>query len=794
MAAKKVRSTAKAGRPDSFSDTRIIYIHGISAHPPAAVWKRFWDYALFGREMGNRTIPAYWANVLHKELAPDAWGDRSRRQARVLAKQTEPEDHEVSELAFTPANILSASGLDQTNPESLDFMSRMLNAYGIDGSQPEPEPRARTKSRRPQAKLIPLPGWLRRPLARSFMQQFFQDAAAYFLDDKKRREIQARLINQIPKKGQPIVVIAHSLGSVIAFDVLSQLKERPAVELFVTVGSPLGIREVQDEIEHHGNRLIVPNGVSAWHNFADRFDPIALDVTLQNDFTPNQGVSIHDTLIRNTERGLLNLSDAHHSGGYLSHPEVRQVVYRAIRFDANSRFLVARDVSERFETGTRQPVLIEVLEPQYPAMDESRIELVRREESQDEKLETLAGRGKQLAKRIEKIVEAENPRETEAAEITRLRKYVAARLTPDEIVALADEHVNLNIFRVWRSSPKRALINRSSSALGVDAAGPTYRALGQGITWAVLDTGCFGKHPHFYAGGTKTILKVFDCTKPGDRVIEQDVDSATDRNGHGTHVAGIIAGEYQDGAETYRGMAPQANLVIYKVLDDHGYGEDAWIIKAIDHIWRTNHNSSRLKIHGVNLSLGGGYDPTVFGCGHSPICTELRDLWRQGVLVCVAAGNEGQIEVATADGTFDLNTSLSIGDPANLEECIAVGSVHKDKPYTYGVSYFSSRGPTVDGRQKPDVVAPGEQILSCNSQANLSPAGHKNLYLAESGTSMACPHVSGLLASFLSARREFIGQPDRVKEILLANTNNLHRTPHHQGHGIPNLVKMLMGT
>ncbi len=82
MAAKKVRSTAKAGRPDSFSDTRIIYIHGISAHPPAAIWKRFWDYALFGREMCQRTIPAYWANVLHNELDPDTWGDRRRPLAR----------------------------------------------------------------------------------------------------------------------------------------------------------------------------------------------------------------------------------------------------------------------------------------------------------------------------------------------------------------------------------------------------------------------------------------------------------------------------------------------------------------------------------------------------------------------------------------------------------------------------------------------------------------------------------------------------------------------------------------
>ncbi len=79
----------------------------------------------------------------------------------------------------------------------------------------------------------------------------------------------------------------------------------------------------------------------------------------------------------------------------------------------------------------------------------------------------------------------------------------------------------------------------------------------------------------------------------------------------------------------------------------------------------------------------------------------------------LAAGNEGFAVLQTLDGTVDANMDLSIGDPANLEEAIAVGSIHKQNPHTYGVSYFSSRGPTADGRQKPDLVAPGERILSC---------------------------------------------------------------------------------
>ena len=142
------------------------------------------------------------------------------------------------------------------------------------------------------------------------------------------------------------------------------------------------------------------------------------------------------------------------------------------------------------------------------------------------------------------------------------------------------------------------------------------------------------------------------------------------------------------------------------------------------------------------------------------------------------------------------NLDLSIGDPANLEEAIAVGSVHKRNPHTYGISYFSSRGPTADGRRKPDVVAPGEGILSAFH--DWPPAKPKltfeDLYVEMSGTSMATPHVSGLLAAFLSIRREFVGFPDRVKGMLLKSCTDLARDPYMQGAGMPNLIRMLTDT
>jgi subtilisin family serine protease len=182
----------------------------------------------------------------------------------------------------------------------------------------------------------------------------------------------------------------------------------------------------------------------------------------------------------------------------------------------------------------------------------------------------------------------------------------------------------------------------------------------------------------------------------------------------------------------------------------------------------------------------------VYACGHSPLCKELRRLWRQGVMVCIAAGNRGLMEIQTRAGFQQANLDLTIGDPANLEEAIAVGSVHNTNPFTYGVSYFSSRGPTADGRIKPDVIAPGEKILSANSRFS-SPDSMNvtDLYVKLSGTSMAAPHISGMIAAFLSLRREYIGYPDQVKQILLESCTPLGRDAYSEGRGLPSLMKML---
>jgi subtilisin family serine protease len=136
---------------------------------------------------------------------------------------------------------------------------------------------------------------------------------------------------------------------------------------------------------------------------------------------------------------------------------------------------------------------------------------------------------------------------------------------------------------------------------------------------------------------------------------------------------------------------------------------------------------------------------------------------------------------------------VTINDPGNAELAITVGSTHREMPHVYGVSYFSSKGPTGDGRMKPDIVAPGEKILSAATGKLLMDRaeGKQCEYVEDSGTSMAAPHVSGVIAAFLSVRREFIGEPERVKEIFLGAATDLKRERSFQGAGLIDLMRAI---
>ena len=222
-------------------------------------------------------------------------------------------------------------------------------------------------------------------------------------------------------------------------------------------------------------------------------------------------------------------------------------------------------------------------------------------------------------------------------------------------------------------------------------------------------------------------------------------DPLTDVFGHGTHIAGIIAGQapadpsqlriatneptasgwpnwtsrtLSDGA-TLSGVAPKANLVSLKVLDDNGRALSSSIIEALDYVRTVNNGGRDLVIHGVNLSLGCSWMPRDFAAGQSPLCKELDLLVGTGVVAVVSAGNAGAGSAGVgaaanvAGVTGDVYGQLStITDPGNAAGAITVGSVHRYRPHTYGVTFDSSKGPTLDGRRKPELVAPGERITS----------------------------------------------------------------------------------
>lgn len=394
-----------------------------------------------------------------------------------------------------------------------------------------------------------------------------------------------------------------------------------------------------------------------------------------------------------------------------------------------------------------------------------------------------------------------------------------------------------SIHRVWPDFPVQLHVDGSCVTVKADAARRTFNAHGTGIVWAVVDSGIWGDHPHFDAYQTLTHDDVKDLHRffpaVGDHICKGALD---DERGHGTHVAGIIAGAIQPwhDAEPGRivrvtenrynvenpheplrvprevpdmsllaGMAPKTKLVSLKVLQAGGSPEDrvGRVIRALAYVREVNGSSvAGMRIHGVNLSIGYEFNPEWFACGQSPLCNEVDKLVRSGVVVVVAAGNSGYgtLNVAS-DAPVKFALGMTINDPGNTERAITVGATHRDAPHAYGVSYFSSKGPTGDGRRKPDLVAPGERITSCAAGQNLKAvvgSGSSDptttaVYVEDSGTSMAAPHVSGAIAAFLSVRPEFIGHPEKVKQIMIDAATSLSRGWEFQGGGLLDLMRAL---
>jgi len=411
--------------------------------------------------------------------------------------------------------------------------------------------------------------------------------------------------------------------------------------------------------------------------------------------------------------------------------------------------------------------------------------------------------------------------------------YFRGALSSDQVRELArldlaaEDPTRRAIYRIWPDFEVRPLIHRSTTTVKADAARRSYDATGRGIVWAVVDSGIDHRHPHFRQHHTLDgdVAELHrDFTGDGEPSIDGALE---DGYGHGTHVAGIIAGglppeqdyeivehEYDpanpqvprarrlrvEGATMLSGTAPDTKLISLKVLDERGRGSSMKVVGALEYVRKhINGQSKLMRVQGVNLSVGYEFDAKWFACGQSPLCVEVDRLVRSGVVVVVAAGNTGYGPLSTLQRTTNVGLTMTINDPGNANLAITVGSTHRDAPHTYGVSYFSSKGPTGDGRTKPDLVAPGERIVSCAAgraarqvypELAQQPADSA-LYVEDSGTSMAAPHVSGAIAAFLSVRREFIGQPEQVRRIFCDTATSLRREAYFQGSGLVDLMRAL---
>lgn len=282
------------------------------------------------------------------------------------------------------------------------------------------------------------------------------------------------------------------------------------------------------------------------------------------------------------------------------------------------------------------------------------------------------------------------------------------------------------------------------------------RYLGKGICAAIMDTGVSG-HPDLRG----RIVDFKDFT--GGPSVRRD-DS-----GHGTHVAGILAGDGRVSGGVYGGMAPEAELLIGKVLDRDGNGNVENVLNGIAWILE-NRKKSRVRI--VNISVGT--QPELAQEQKQRFLAAVEELWDKGLVVVVSAGNYGP-----GEGT--------VAVPGNSRKVITVGVPDTEiRSASHGKSNvnYSGRGPTGACVVKPDVFAPGTGIISCNARYGY-PGEHP--YIMKTGTSMAAPVVSGAIACLLSK------YPDMTNvEVKLKLRDSCVKSPGTgAGWGLLNVEKLL---
>ncbi|GHE92040.1 peptidase [Streptomyces spiralis] len=280
--------------------------------------------------------------------------------------------------------------------------------------------------------------------------------------------------------------------------------------------------------------------------------------------------------------------------------------------------------------------------------------------------------------------------------------------------------------KVWLDGRAKATLADTTAQIGAPAAWAS-GGTGAGVRVAVLDTGVDTTHPDL-----EPRIVASKSFVPGEDI--------TDRDGHGTHTASTVAGTgaASDGKE--RGVAPDADLLVGKVLDDTGSGQDSWIIAGMQWAAETEH----AKV--ISMSLG----TSVRHGQNDPLSQALNKLSAEtGALFVVASGNLG-------------NNPYSITSPATADAALSVGAVDSSDQ----LASFSSTGPRLlDDGLKPDITAPGVDVLAARSQYM---NGGEGYYRSESGTSMAAPHVAG--AAVLLARKHPEWTAQQIKNALMSTS------------------------
>ncbi|MGX1488153.1 subtilisin family serine protease [Streptomyces tendae] len=288
--------------------------------------------------------------------------------------------------------------------------------------------------------------------------------------------------------------------------------------------------------------------------------------------------------------------------------------------------------------------------------------------------------------------------------------------------------------RILLDARVEAALDRSTAQINAPAAWKAGYE-GQGVKVAVLDTGADARHPDL--AGRIAVAKDFSGS-----------GNTGDHFGHGTHVASIVGGTGAASGGTRKGVAPKAELLIGKVLDDDGYGSESGVIDGME--WAVDADA---KV--VNMSLGADGHAD----GTDPMSQALNTLTAStGTLFVVAAGNTGPGQT-------------TIGTPGAADAALTVGAVDRDD----SLASFSSRGPRYgDGAVKPDVTAPGVGIVAARASGTTLGDPVDSHYVSLSGTSMATPHVAGAAALLLQQHPNWSAQ--ELKDALTSTASTVSGT------------------